>query len=129
VEDELLARMQKDLGALLVTARDQIAKRQFAAATKLLGDGYKHLFGLDRRFLQMMDAAQAAALLGRPEKVAAFAQLLAEEAEVLRQQHDLESAAATARWTLRMLGTANLAHGPDGLPALLSRLRVMAALV
>lgn len=119
--------MQKDLDELLATARHQISRRQFAAATKLLGEGYKRLFGLDRRFLQMMDAAQAAALLGRPEKVFAFAMLLAEEAEVLRQQHDAESAAATARWTLRMLGTANLANAPPGIPALLSRLRGMSS--
>ena len=117
--------MQKDLDALLTMARAQISKRQFAAATKILGDGYKQLFGLDRRFLQLMDAAQAAGLLGSPEKIFCFALLLAEEAEVLRQQHDVESAAATAKWAMRMLGTAKLANGPEGLVGLLSRLRTM----
>lgn len=119
--------MGKELRELLSTARGQIARRQFAAATRLLGDGYKQLFGLDRRFLQMMDATQAAALLGRSEKVVAFALLLTEEAEVLRQQHDKQSAAATARWALRMLGTANLVNAPGDVPALLSRLRAMSA--
>jgi hypothetical protein len=125
LQDELLARMQKDLDELLETARAQISKRQFAAATKILGDGYKQLFGLDRRFLQLMDAAQAAALLGKPEKIFCFALLLCEEAEVLKQQHDVESASATAKWAMRMLGTAKLANGPQGLVGLLARLRTL----
>ena len=73
LEDELLARMQADLKALIDRARDLISKRQFATASRLLGDGYRRLFGLDRRFLQMMQPQQVAGILARPEIMIAFA--------------------------------------------------------
>jgi len=106
LEDDLLARMRIDLDALVARARQFIGKRMFVEASRLIGNGYKQLFGLDRRFLQMMQPNQVAGILGRPEKVRAFSELMAEEADLLRQQNDLQSASATAQWTLRILESA-----------------------
>ena len=125
LEDELLARMQADLAALIGRARDLISKRQFATASRLLGDGYRRLFGLDRRFLQMMQPQQVSGILGRSEKVTAFAKLMAEEADLLRVQGDVQSASATAKWTVRILESAK----QTGDATLLARLRVMADLI
>lgn len=103
IQDQLLARMEQDLVTLIVNARSLMQRGQFAEASKLLGDGYRQLFGLDRRFLQMMRPEEVAPILGQPLKVRAFAEMMAEEAELLRLQKDPESAAATASWTARVL--------------------------
>ena len=125
LEDELLARMQADLAAMIGRARELISKRQFATASRLLGDSYRRLFGLDRRFLQMMQPQQVSGILGRPEKVTAFAKLMAEEADLLRVQGDVQSASATAKWTVKILESAK----QTGDATLLARLRVMADLI
>ncbi len=124
LQDELLAQMQKDLGVLVAKARELTGTRRFAEASRLLGDAYRQLFGLDRRFLQIMQPEQVPGVLGRTERVSAFARLMAEEADLLRLQHDTQSAAATARWTVRILEAAKLAADKT----LLARLRVMSDL-
>lgn len=124
LEDELLARAEKELAALVARSRALMQRRQFAEASRLIGDGYRALFGLDRRFLQMMQPQEVAALLGRPEKLRAFAVLMIEEAQLLHLQHDEASAAATARWTLRTVEAGKLHDEP-----LLARLRAMLQLL
>jgi len=121
--DQLLARMEKDLAALLASARELMQRRQFAEASRLLGDGYRQLFGLDRRFLQMMRPEEVAPILGQPQRLRAFAELMAEEADLLRLQNDVQSAAATAGWTARILDAARLRD-----EVLLARLRALANL-
>ncbi len=97
IERDLLARMQQKLTATLAQVRTLLERRQFADASRLLGDSYNALFGLDRRFLQMMKPPQVVTVLDSLEKVRAFAELMAEEAELLRLQGDAPSAVATAR--------------------------------
>jgi hypothetical protein len=123
-QDQLLARMEQDLATLVASARALMQRRQFADASKLLGDGYRQLFGLDRRFLQMMRPEEVAQILGQPQKLRAFGELMAEEADLLRLQHDLQSAAATASWTARILESAKLRD-----EVLLARLHALADLV
>jgi hypothetical protein len=125
LQDELLARMEKDLAALLAQVRALMQRRQFAEASRLLGDGYRQLFGLDRRFLQMMKPEDVAQLLAAPQKLVGFARMMAEEAELLRQQHDLESAAAMARWTVKILEAGQQLSEAT----LLARLRTMSDLL
>src|ERR1041384_6777235 len=125
LQDELLARMEKDLAALLASARGLIQRRQFAEASKVLGDGYRQLFGLDRRFLQMMKPEDVAQLLAKPQKILGFARMMAEEAGLLRLQHDTESASATARWAVKILEAGK----QTGEATLLARLRTMADLL
>lgn len=120
LEDQLLARMEQDLLTLLTSARSLMQRRQFAEASKLIGDGYRQLFGLDRRFLQMMRPEEAAGILERPEKLRAFGQLMAEESDLLRLQQDLVSAAASAKWTVHILQSAGLRD-----EVLLARLRAL----
>src|SRR5438105_1217747 len=103
VEQDLLARMLRELNVLLAAVRGLVDRRQFAEASQRLGDAYRTLFGLDRRFLQMMQPAQVSAILVRHEKLRAFAQLMAEEANLLRLQGDASSAAATARWAVQII--------------------------
>ena len=88
--------MQQQLAELLVALGPLRRSKKYEAVSALLGDAYRGLFGLDRRFLQMMQPAQVAAILGGPEKLTAFAQLIAEEADLLRVQGDVESTAAMA---------------------------------
>ena len=118
------AQMQKDLGVLVAKARELTGTRRFAEASRLLGDAYRQLFGLDRRFLQIMQPEQVPGVLGRTERVSAFARLMAEEADLLRLQHDTQSAAATARWTLRTIEAGKLRD-----EVLLARLRAMTELL
>jgi len=124
LEDQLLARAEKELAALVASAQALMQRRQFAEASRLIGDGYRALFGLDRRFLQMMQPQDVAALLGRPEKLRLFAHLMVEEAQLLHLQHDEASAAATARWTLRTIEAGKLRD-----EVLLARLRAMTELL
>jgi hypothetical protein len=129
IEQDLLARMLEQLKELLVKVRTLREKRQFADASRLVGDSYKSLFGLDRRFLQMMEPAQVAGILGRPEKLRAFAQVMAEEADLLRQQGDVASAAAGARWTVGIVEAGKLPQDELGTRTLMARLRTLANLV
>jgi hypothetical protein len=124
LQDELLARMHEDLGVLVAKAREPTGTHRFAEASQLLGDGYRQLFSLDRRFLQMMQPEQVPAVLGRTERVSAFFRMIAEEADPLRLQHDTRSAAATARWTVRILEAGKVTDDET----LLARLRVMSDL-
>jgi hypothetical protein len=126
VERDLLARMQQQLTATLAEVRIFLERRQFAEASRLLGDSYSALFGVDRRFLQMMNPPQVVIVLGSPEKARAFAELMAEEAELLRLQGDAPSASATARWTAQILETEEI--GVEG-GVLLTRLRALSDLL
>jgi hypothetical protein len=58
--------------------------------------------------------------------VRAFAELMAEEAELLRLQGDAPSAVATARWTARIIESAKL---EAEVGALLARLRALSDLL
>lgn len=119
--DELLAQTLEQLRDRLQRARALLSRRQFAEASRLLGEAYRPAFGLDRRFLQMMQPSQVAQILGRKEKVLGFAELMAEEAELLRAQGDSESASATARWALVIVQAAQLSG--EAAQALLARLQ------
>src|SRR5260370_10220334 len=81
IERDLLARMQQKLTATLAQVRPFLERRQFPAASRLLGDSYYALFGLHRRFLQMMKPPQFVTVLDSLEKVRAYAALLAQDAE------------------------------------------------
>jgi hypothetical protein len=126
IERDLLARMQQKLTATLAQVRTLLERRQFADASRLLGDSYYALFGLDRRFLQMMKPPQVVTVMGSLEKVRAFAELMAEEAELLRLQGDAPSAVATARWTAQIIESAKL---EAEVGALLARLRALSDLL
>lgn len=127
-ERDLLLRMHKQLGELLAKLGPLKQGRSFAAASALLGDAYRGLFGLDRRFLQMMQPAQVAAILGSAEKLVAFAQLIAEEADLLRLQGDAESTAAMARWMVRILEEGRVREDALEVRTLFARLRTMGQL-
>jgi hypothetical protein len=126
VERDLLARMHQQLAATLAQVRTFLERRQFPEASRLLGDSYHSLFGLDRRFLQMMKPAQVVTVIGSPEKARAFAELMAEEAELLRLQGDASSASATARWTAQIIETGKM---EEEVGALLARLRALSDLL
>ncbi len=126
IERDLLARMQQKLAATLAQVRPFLERRQFPEASRLLGDSYHALFGLDRRFLQMMKPPQVVTVLGSLAKVRAFAELMAEEAELLRLQGDAPSAVATARWTAQIIESAKL---EAEVGALLTRLRALSDLL
>ncbi len=125
--DDMLARLLQQKDALLAQARALIERRQFGEASRILGDAYKTLFGVDRRFLQMMQPREAAGLFLERRKVLAFAELMAEEAALLTVQGDPESAAATARWTVRILEAKRIRD--DDERTIFARLRAMAGLL
>lgn len=120
--------MQQQLAELLVALGPLRRSKKYEAVSALLGDAYRGLFGLDRRFLQMMQPAQVAAILGGPEKLTAFAQLIAEEADLLRVQGDVESTAAMARWVVRILEEGKVRDDATDLRTLFARLRTMGQL-
>ena len=124
--DDMLARLLQQKDALLTQARGLVERRQFGEASRLLGSAYKSLFGIDRRFLQMMQPREAAGLFRERAKVFAFAELMAEEAALLTGQGDPDSAAATARWTVRILEAKRLRD--EDSRTLFARLRTMAGL-
>lgn len=128
VESDLLARMLQRLAEVLASAREAKNRRLFAEASRLLGDAWKNVFGLDRRFLQMMQPAQVTTILGSPARLRGLVELLFEEADLLRLQGDFESAAATARWAVRIVEAAKLATDDAELRGLLMRLRAMSTL-
>jgi hypothetical protein len=109
------------LSALLVRTGSLKQEQRFAEASQLIVDACLDLFGFDRRFLQMMQPAHVAALLVKPGQVTAFAQLFAEEADLLDRERDWQSAAATAGWILGILAAARAPEDTD----LLRRLRAL----
>lgn len=125
--DDMLSRLMEQKDATLVQARGLMERRQFDDASRLLGGAYKALFGIDRRFLQMMQPREAAGLFLERRKVLAFAELMAEEAALLTAQGDGESAAATARWTVRILESKRIRDQDE--QVLFVRLRTMAELL
>src|SRR5690349_4867693 len=98
LSSDLLARALERLSALLAEARSAKSRRQFAHASRALGDAWKSVFSLERRYLQMMQPGEVVTMLANPAKVRGLAEVLAEEADLLRLQGDLQSAAATAKW-------------------------------
>jgi hypothetical protein len=125
--DDLLATLLERKDALLTQVRGLIERRQFAEASRLLGGAYKSLFGIDRRFLQMMRPREAAGLFLERRKVVAFAEMMAEEATLLRAQGDGESASATGQWTLRILEAKRMREEDER--AVFARLKKAAGLL
>ncbi len=128
VESDLLSRALQKLAAVLAEVRDYKSRRQFAPASRALGDAWKTVFGLDRRFLQMMQPAQVVGVVSNRDKLRGLVQLLAEEADLLRMQHDLASAAATARWAVGIVEAAKLPQDEMETRTLLARLGTMTTL-
>src|SRR5438445_13655637 len=108
LESDLLARMLQRLSAVLAEVRERKSRRQFDLASKALGDAWRSvLFGLDRRFLQMMQPAQVAVLLGDVNRLRGLVQLLAGDAESLHLTGYATSAAPTSHSWTELLVTAD----------------------
>ncbi len=72
-------------------------EQRFDEAERAVADAYLDLFGIDPRFFPLMDARTVAEALGHPKKVAAFAELLGEEAAIAEARGDQERAAFLQR--------------------------------
>ncbi len=127
VERDLILRIIQQLAALVARVLKLKKERKYGEAEQLVAEAYRGLFGLDRRFLQLMQPAHVAQALGAPQKVKAFVELMAEEADLLRLRGDPQSAAASARWALEIFRAGNVPLTEPGTGVLLSRLRTMAA--
>ncbi|MCI0570911.1 MAG: hypothetical protein L0Y66_09175 [Myxococcaceae bacterium] len=105
--ERLIERLVAALAAILKLGKSQKPEE----ALQKLHEAGGELFGLEYRVLRMMDAASVARVLDLPEKVEAFAQLVAAEAEVLAQSGDTAAADRCLTDALTLLDEAQRLRG------------------
>jgi len=83
---DVLMRQLRFLQQLLQWALRKQQQQDFPAALQTLRDGYREALGIPYDMLSRVDVESARLLLRTPERRAAYAQILAAEASILRDQ-------------------------------------------
>lgn len=103
VERDWVMRLVRQLAELLARVLRLIEQGRPDEAAAALEAACPSLLGVDYRPLLLVDSASAAALLGDPRKMAAFAQLLAADARVAAARPDEALARSRRQHALEML--------------------------
>lgn len=94
--DDYLLRMIRELGAVVARMLGQKSGGQLHAAMQTLEEGEGELLGPLAAVVPRVDSATAAHIIGDPQKIAAWARLLHERADLLRLAGDEAGAGLAA---------------------------------
>ena len=108
--DDYLLRMIRELGAVVARMLGQKGGGQLHEAMQTLDDGEGELLGPLATVVPRVDSATAAHIIGDPQKIAAWARLLHERADLLRLTGD-EAGAAFAATRAAELAREAIARG------------------
>lgn len=95
--EDYLLRMIRQMGAVLARMLGLKNGGQVQEALRTLDDAEGELLGPMAQVVPRLDPATAAHVLGEPQRIAAWARLLHERADLLRQAGDAAGAEVAAR--------------------------------
>jgi hypothetical protein len=109
-QEDYLLRMMRQMGAVLARMLGLKNGGQLHEATQALDDAEGELLGPLAQVVPRVDSATAAHIISNPQRIAAWARLLHERADLLRLAGD-EAAAALAAARARELAAEAQARG------------------
>jgi len=88
ITNDYIMRLLKQLGDAIRRIAGLRDQKEYAQAHEAVGDACDELLGHQPHFLEVLDAANAARMLGRWFKIKAYASLLEVDAEIYAHQGD-----------------------------------------
>ncbi len=96
IEDkDYILKIVRKLAEVLASAFKKRQELRYDEAAQELEEAYREHFGMDPRFVHLMDRDAVRAALRHPARIEAFANLLKEHAKLLEDLHDARSVLLT----------------------------------
>ena len=111
-ENDFILRAVQQFGRMIKRVLQLKEENREDEAERVVADAYLDIFGVDRRFFDLMDTHTVLSALGHPRKALAFTELLIEEARLLDRRDPAR--AADLRRRARELLAAVRIEGSDG---------------
>lgn len=102
IRKDYIERLIEQFAAVLAALVKARREKRHGEVRRLIHEGAQSVLGMEYGALMLADAGMAAQLLGQPERVRVLAQLVSEEAELLREEGSEIGAGARFRLALEL---------------------------